>query len=82
VLVGPSLAGIGTRAAERIADPTYKGSAKTADDYIRESILTPNQWVVPGPTYSAGGQSVMPPYGDILKTEDIDHLVAYLATFK
>jgi nitric oxide reductase subunit C len=82
VLVGPSLAGIGTRAAARIADPTYKGTAKTPEDYIRESILHPNAFLVPGPTFSAGGQSVMPPYGDILKTEDIDHLVAYLATFK
>jgi nitric oxide reductase subunit C len=82
VLVGPSLAGIGTRAAARIADPTYKGTAKTPEDYIRESILHPNEFLVPGPTFSAGGQSVMPPYGDILKTEDIDHLVAYLATFK
>ena len=38
---------------------------------------------MPGPTFSAAGQSIMPAiYQDILKPEDIDHLVAYLATLK
>jgi len=82
VLVGPSLAGVGTRAAKTVASPNYKGSARTPEDYIRESILHPSAYVLPGPTFSAGGQSIMPPYGDALKPEQIDQLVAYLATFK
>lgn len=82
-LVGPSLAGIGTRALQTIASPDYKGSAKTAEEYIRESILTPSAYVVPGPTFSAAGQSIMPAvFQTILKPADIDHLVAYLATLK
>jgi nitric oxide reductase subunit C len=82
VLVGPSLAGIGTRAAAVVADPAYHGSAKSAADYIRESILDPNASIVPGPTFGAGGQSFMPPVGAQLKPDEIDELVAYLATFK
>ena len=82
VLVGPSLAGLATRAAETIANPAYKGTAKTPADYIRESILHPSTYVVPGPTYSAGRQSIMPPYDTVLKPNEVDQLVAYLATFR
>jgi nitric oxide reductase subunit C len=82
-IVGPSLAGIGTRAADILKNPAYAGSAKSPEDYIRESILRPSAYVVPGPTFSAGGQSIMPAiYQDMLKPEDIDHLVAYIATLK
>jgi len=82
VLVGPSLAGLATRAATIVADPSYKGAARSASDYIRESILTPSAYVVPGPTFGAAGQSIMPPLGTVLKPEEVDQLVAYLATFK
>ena len=42
-----------------------------------------NAYVVPGPTFSAGGQSIMPAiYESTIKPADIDHLVAYLATLK
>jgi nitric oxide reductase subunit C len=82
-IVGPSLAGIGTRAAEVLKNPAYGGTARSREDYIRESILRPSAYVVPGPTFSAGGQSIMPAiYQDTLKPEDIDHLVAYLVTLK
>jgi nitric oxide reductase subunit C len=82
-VVGPSLAGVGTRAAEILKNPAYTGTAKTPEDYIRESILHPSVYVVPGPTFSAAGQSIMPAiYQTMLKPEDIDHLVAYLATLK
>ena len=82
-VVGPSLAGVGTRAAEILKAPGYTGTAKTPEDYIRESILNPSAYVVPGPTFAAAGQSIMPAiYQTMLKPEDIDHLVAYLATLK
>lgn len=81
--VGPSLAGLGGRAAETVTSPGYKGTARTPDEYIRESILHPSAYVVPGATFSAGGQSIMPAiYQDMLKPADIDHLVAYLETLK
>ena len=82
VLVGPSLAGISTRAAQIIASPEYAGSAGTPEDFIRESITHPSAYLAPGPTFSAGGQSFMPPFDGLLKPEEIDHLVTYLATFK
>jgi nitric oxide reductase subunit C len=82
-LVGPSLAGIGARAADVLKSPNYAGTARTPEDYIRESILHPSAFVVPGPTFSAGGQSIMPAvYDTVLKPADVDHLVAYLATLK
>lgn len=81
-LVGPSLAGLGARAAKIISSADYQGTAKTPDDYIRESITHPNAYLVPGPTFSAGGQSVMPPFDQVLKPNEVDQLVAYLATFK
>lgn len=38
---GPSLAGVGTRAAQRIGDPSYRGDARTAEAYLWESIINP-----------------------------------------
>ena len=83
-VVGPSLAGIGTRAGRAAStSPDYKGRREDAEDYIRESIVNPNAYMVPGPTFSAGGQSVMPATSAaILKPEEVDELVAYLATLK
>jgi nitric oxide reductase subunit C len=82
VLVGPSLAGLASRAAGLMNSPEYKGSAKTPTDYIRESIVDPHAYLVPGQTFAAGGRSIMPPYDTILTPDEIEQLVAYLATFK
>jgi len=82
-LAGPTLAGIAARAQSAIKEPAYKGSAKDAEAYIRESITNPHAYLVPGPTYSAAGRSFMPDHYDkTLKPEQIDALVAYLATLK
>jgi nitric oxide reductase subunit C len=81
-LVGPSLAGLVTRTTALLSSPEYKGAARTVDAYLRESIVDPHAYVVPGQTFSVAGQSVMPPFGQVLKPEEIDQLVAYLATFK
>jgi nitric oxide reductase subunit C len=81
VLVGPSLAGLATRAAAMVQSPDYGGQARAAPDYIRESIVSPHAYVVPGPTFGGGGRSIMPAY-DTLKPDEIDQLVAYLVTFK
>jgi nitric oxide reductase subunit C len=82
-MAGPSLAGIATQAQQRIGSPDYKGTAKDAAGYIRESIVNPSAHVVPGAMYSADGKSFMPAtYGKDLKPEQIDQLVAFLATLK
>ncbi len=82
-LVGPSLAGVGTRAGERIHESDYHGGARSADAYLRESILEPSRFIVPGANYSAGGRSLMPDgYGQSLQPEQINDLVAYLETLR
>lgn len=71
VIVGPSLKGVATRAGSREA-------GKSADDYLRESILTPNAFVVPG--FPAG---VMPQnFSQLLSPGQINDLIAYLETLK
>jgi nitric oxide reductase subunit C len=81
-LVGPSMAGLVTRTTTLLSSPQYKGSAKTPEEYLRESIVNPNAYLVPGQTFSVGSQSVMPPLTSVLQPAEIDQLVAYLATFK
>lgn len=82
-LAGPTLAGIAARAQKVIASPDYKGEAKDVESYIRESIMSPSAYVVPGAMYSANGQSFMPnTYGKDLSQEQIDHLTAFLATLR
>jgi nitric oxide reductase subunit C len=47
-LVGPSMAGIASKAAANIADPNYGGSAGTVEEYLHESIVSPNAFVESG----------------------------------
>ena len=82
-MAGPTLAGVGARALRIIEAPEYQGEAQDAESYIRESIVEPSAHLVAGAMYSAGGQSFMPTtYGDTLTGEQIDQLVAYLASLR
>jgi nitric oxide reductase subunit C len=82
-LVGPSLAGVATTATARIRDPGYQGAAESVEAYLRESLLEPSRSLVPGERYAAGGRSLMPDtFGQSLTDEQIDDLVAYLATLR
>jgi nitric oxide reductase subunit C len=82
-LAGPTLAGVAGRAEALLASPDYQGSAADVLGYIRESITHPSAYIVPGPMYSANGQSFMPnTYGAELSEEQIDQLAAYLATLR
>jgi nitric oxide reductase subunit C len=82
-MAGPSLAGLGDRAAKAIAAPDYKGKAKDVETYVRESITEPSAHLVPGAMYSADGTSFMPnTYGQSLKPEQVDQLSAYLLSLK
>ena len=47
-IVGPSLAGIATRAGDTIKAADYKGKATTGELYIHESIVQTSAYVVPG----------------------------------
>lgn len=75
-LVGPSMAGIATKAEQTIKQADYKGSAKTAAEYLRESIVNPNVYVTKG-----FAQGIMVSYSS-LSQQEINDLVAYLLTLK
>lgn len=69
VLVGPSLAGVATRAAQRVP-------GLSAEAYLRQSILEPDAFVVPG--FPKGA---MPAYRNISE-QDLQDLIAFLLTLK
>jgi len=70
-LVGPSVANIGAEAGSRV-------SGVSAEDYLRQSILEPNAYVVEG-----FGEGIMPGgYGDELSEQQLNDLVAYLQSLK
>ncbi len=82
-LVGPSLAGLAQRAAASIASPDYHGTATDAASYIRESIVDPGAFLVPGANYSSNGISMMPQgLAQSLAPAQLDGLIAYLMTLK
>ena len=78
----PNLGNIATEAARIVRSRQYRGKARTAAQYIRESIVDPNAYIVPGASYrTADGQSVMPKdFGTTLSAGEIDDLVAFLLT--
>lgn len=70
-IVGPSLAGIATTAATAEA-------GKTAEEFIKESIVDPNKVVTQG-----FNPNIMPQnWGQVLSEQQINQLVAYLMTLK
>lgn len=70
-LVGPSHAGVATRAATAV-------SGVSAEDYLKQSILTPDAHITEG--FTAG--VMYPNYGKDLTEQEINDLVAYLMTLK
>ena len=72
---GPSHDGMARTAQNRLLSPAYTGSGSTPDDYLRESILTPEVYIVDG--FATTSHS-MPSYAH-LSPEDIDALVYLLA---
>lgn len=71
--VGPALI-LGTTGIQRLNDPTYYGQAKTVHEYIVESILDPQRFVVPG--YP---EHTMPAwYGSKLSALALEKIAVYL----
>ncbi len=71
VIVGPSFYGLAERAVTRVP-------GLSAEEYIRQSILEPNTYVVPG---FPKGQMIQN-LGEILTDDQIDDLIAFLMTIK
>ncbi len=70
VLVGPSLATIGSDAASRV-------DGLDAEAYVRQSIVDPGAYVVEG-----FANNLMPNWGQILSDSEVSALVAYLLTLR
>lgn len=70
-IIGPSIAGVGSRAGSRVA-------GKSAEDYLHESIVAPDAFVVDG--FAAGLMNQT--YGTTLSEQQIADLVAYMLTLK
>jgi mono/diheme cytochrome c family protein len=71
VIVGPSMAGIGSRAGSTV-------TGQSAEDYLKESILDPDAHLVDG--FPAGTMPQV--WGDELTSEQVDQLIAYMLTLK
>jgi hypothetical protein len=71
--VGPTLV-LGTTGPQRLADPSYRGTASTLREYVIESIITPGAYVVPG--YPGGAMPRW--YGQKLSAAALDKIAAYL----
>ena len=80
--VCPNLGNVAAEAARIVRLRDYRGKAHDAAGYIRESIVDPNAYIVPGAKYrTEAGKSVMPQdVGRSLSPREIDDLVAYLMT--
>jgi cytochrome c2 len=68
--VGPSLAGIATRAATRVPD-------MSAEEYIRQSIVDPGAYVV-----EDFPNVMLPDMAEKLSDQDMEDLIAFLMTLK
>jgi len=71
--VGPPL-WLGRTGEARLADPQYRGQAQTVRDYIVESIVSPETYVVPG--FPANTMPVW--YGRKLSAAALDKIASYL----
>lgn len=70
IIVGPSLAGIATRAGERVPN-------QDARTYLYTAVLQPGDYIV------EGFQNAMPAnFGKQLTGEEIDAIIAYLSTLE
>lgn len=70
VIVGPSMVGIPSRAAERV-------NGQSAEVYLRTSILEPSEFVVEG-----FADVMQKNFGDVIGSRELDALIAFLMTLE
>lgn len=79
----PMLDKIGAVAAERMKDPRYKGTAKTVEEYLMESMIKPSAFVVSG-FGKAGTNDTESPMPDVsgggigFKEAELKAVIAYM----
>jgi hypothetical protein len=75
--VGPKLV-LGSTGPQRLADPRYRGQAKTVREYIIESVLSPGAYVAGGyPDQAMPGW-----YGQKLSAGALEKIAGYLEQLK
>lgn len=78
--IGPDLSAVGKLAAERIASGEYSGKAKTAEDYLAESIREPDAFIPANCPAGPCAKGIMPAnLADSLTQDEISSLIGYLA---
>lgn len=82
--VGPELTNLYANAQKTIASAEYKnsqGKATTVEEYVRESILNPNAFVVPQCPSGPCPQGVMiQNFKDQISASELEALIGYLMT--
>lgn len=71
--VGPKLV-LGTTGTQRLNDPAYHGQARTIHDYVVESVLEPERFIVPG----YPGRTMPAWYGSKLSGLALEKIASYL----
>ncbi len=74
----PSGQGIGTRAGLRLTEADYTGHATSAAQYLFESIVSPDAFVVP--SYAPG--VMLKDFGTRMDAQQMADVIAYLETLK
>jgi len=79
-VIAPNLTNINTAAQEHFKGGGYTGTAKTPEEYIRESILDPNLFIASNCPTGACPANVMPAtLKDNLSADEINAIVSYLS---
>jgi hypothetical protein len=71
--VGPKLV-LGTTGTQRIHSPSYRGQAHTVHEYVVESVLDPERYLVPG----YPGRTMPVWYGSKLSALALEKIATYL----
>ena len=81
---GPNMANVATVAQSMLKSSDYKGKAKTVEEYIRESILSPNTFLVPGDEYREkdGTSAMTQDFAQTLTPQQVEDLIVYLLSLK
>ncbi len=78
-MIAPDLSNIHLAALKYFDDGAYTGEAKTAEEYIHESILEPNLFIAPKCPTGPCGPNIMPAtLKDSLTADEINSIVKYL----
>jgi mono/diheme cytochrome c family protein len=72
--------GLAVRAGLRIGEDGYLGEATTAEEYLIESVVRPNAYVVAG--YPDNPNPMPPNFGERITLQNMADLLAYMLTFR